>query len=149
MAFFNKIGEFAKNAADKTGDMLEINRLNSKISTENAKIAVIKGKIGDYCWQKFERGEAQDDEIAQLCGAIKACNSTIAETNEQIKAIKQEDSKPTEAVPTVTEPPIVETVSEQPVTAAEVIAEAAKCPECGASVAEGKRFCGECGAKLI
>lgn len=36
MAFFDKLGDLAKNIGDKTSDAIETNKLNSKINTENA-----------------------------------------------------------------------------------------------------------------
>ena len=34
MEFFNRIGDFAKNVGDRTNDMLEIGKLNSRIHGE-------------------------------------------------------------------------------------------------------------------
>lgn len=42
MAFFDKLGEITKNVGDKTNDMIEINKLNSKIKTERTAIETVK-----------------------------------------------------------------------------------------------------------
>lgn len=45
---FDKIGEIAKSAADKTNNMLEPNRLNSKISATQSTIAKLNAQMGNF-----------------------------------------------------------------------------------------------------
>ena len=53
MAFFDKLGEITKNVGDKTNDMIEINKLNSKIKTERTAIETVKAELGALYWAKF------------------------------------------------------------------------------------------------
>lgn len=118
--FLNKLGDMAKNAADKTGDMIEIGKLNAKISTEQATIITIKQKIGSYYYEHFDTGGEYPLEVSELCQQIKVCEHAIAEIQGEIAALKGE-------VPGEAE---------------------SKCPACGAANSLGTKFCGECGAKL-
>lgn len=125
--FFDKIGELAKTAADKTGDIIEQNRLGSKISAEEAAITELKAKIGNFYWEKFLTDGTADADILEWCEAIKTARETIVATQAEIQALKEE--KPTE------------TAAVQ--TSAEV-----SCPSCKTGNPVGTKFCKECGAKL-
>lgn len=118
--FFDKIGEIAKTAADKTGDMIEIGKLNSKISTEQANILALKQKIGGYYYEHFDANESLPPEVYELCGQIKQCEEAIISVQKEIGTLKGEA-------------PTADTV---------------KCPSCGAANAFGTKFCGSCGTKL-
>lgn len=123
--FLNKLGDMAKNAADKTGDLIEQGRLNSKISTEEATIVKLKEQIGNFYWERYASGVQTDAEIQERCEAIKTSQATIAAIRAEIDILKGE-----QAVPTATP------------------AAAVKCPACGAENPSGTKFCGECGMKL-
>lgn len=116
---FNKLSDMAKNAADKTGDMIEIGKLNAKISAEQANICTIKQSIGDYYYERFHT-EEYPTEVAELCQQIKLCEEAIASVQADIRTLKEESH--TEAT--------------------------GKCPACGAANAPSTKFCGECGGKL-
>jgi len=124
----NKVSNFAKNAADKTGDMIETARLNSKIISEENVIDGLKVKIGEYYLQKFEAGEHLDVDVMELCAEIQGIKANIAAIKTEISAIKAgKDDEPAAASP-----------------AEETIF----CPNCGASLPSGTKFCGQCGAQL-
>ena len=130
MAFFDKISDMTKNAMDKTSDMIEINRLNSKIGTEQNKILALKGKIGEHYWSKFNDGEVLDDEATILSEQIKACLLAIDETNAKIKEIKENKAAPAASVQTTCE------------------SSTKKCQNCDADVPADKKFCSECGTPI-
>lgn len=88
--FLNKLGDIAKNAADKTGDLIEIGNLNSKISAEKTTIVTIKQKIGDYYYERFDEGVEYPPEVSDLCRQIKVCEQSIAGMQEEIIALKTE-----------------------------------------------------------
>lgn len=118
--FLNKLGDIAKNAADKTGDMIEVGKLNAKISSEQATIATIKQKIGGYYYEHFEMSEEYPPEVSELCQQIKLCEQAIAGIQGEISALKGDASGKAEG----------------------------KCPACKAVNSPGTKFCGECGARL-
>lgn len=118
--FLNKLGDMAKNAADKTGDMIETGKLNAKISTEQAAIATIKQKIGGYYYERFGVDGEFPAEVSEMFQQIKLCEETIAALQGEIDNLKGEG--PGEA--------------------------AGKCPACGAANSPGTKFCGACGEKL-
>ncbi|MGE5626604.1 MAG: zinc-ribbon domain-containing protein [Solirubrobacterales bacterium] len=121
MDFFEKIGNMTKNAMDKTGEMIEINGIRSKISTEEAKISAFKGKIGEYYWNKYNEGTELDEEASNLCLEIKNSMAVIEGFNMDIEKIKANQT---------------------------TIPSGKFCKECGAKAADGVKFCSECGAKI-
>ena len=122
MAFFDKL-------RDKTSDMLEISKINNKISEEKSKIAAQKTKLADFYWAKFEAGEQLEGEAMECCAAIQAGNEAIHAFHLEIAKIKEEP--PQAAAPAGPAQPAAE--------------DSAPCGGCGAPVPLGKKFCPECG----
>ncbi|MEG1772556.1 MAG: zinc ribbon domain-containing protein [Clostridia bacterium] len=123
--FFDKIGELAKTAADKTNNMIEQGRLNSKISAEEATIAGLKERIGNFYSERYSTGAQTETEIHEWCEGIKASQAAIAAIRKEIAALKCEQS---------------------PAPASQAAA-SVKCPACGAENPCGTKFCGSCGGK--
>ena len=126
MAFLNKIGEMAKNVGDKTGDMIEVGKLNSRVSEAERRIVEKKREIGEYCWARYIANIQLDPEVAKLCAAIKEDEALIAKTQAEIRSIKADKA----AAPVVVEAGLL------------------RCQQCGTGNPEGTKFCQECGAKL-
>ena len=127
--FFDKIGEVAKSAADKTNDMLELNRLNSKISAAESSIAKLKEQIGNFYWEKAAAGAQPDAEILAWCEAIQTTVEEITSLRGEVAAIK-EGTKPSATSTPLSSPALV------------------KCPACGTENPTGTKFCSECGGKF-
>lgn len=126
MAFFNKLGEAAKNVSDSMSSTMEITRLNKEIGEENDKIVDLKAQLGALYWTKFQGGEELLPEAAELCGKIKESYAHIAEVEGKVQKVK----------------------SDKETAKAANAALMGICPECGYKVGPGKKFCPECGAKL-
>ena len=128
MAFFDKVSNIAKSAADKTGEMVEVSKINLKINECKGKVAAGKTQLGEYYWKKYESGEALDDQAMEICAQIKTENDTIEQYNNEIQKIKGAEVKGAEggAAPKA----------------------GAFCTSCGADVSGGKSFCPGCGAKV-
>ena len=129
MDFLNKLGGFAKNMGNKTNDLLEIGRLNSRIHAEEDAVEQHKFDLGDYMWEKFQTGVAMDERATVICTAIRERHQTIQGMREEIATIKharEADQKQ----------------ASQPDAGVEV------CPVCGGEIAAGCKFCGDCGAQL-
>jgi len=125
MAFLNKVGNLAKSATDKAGEMVEVTKLNTKINESKGKITTSKTQIGEYYWKKYESGEGLDDEVMEICASIKAENDTIDQLNNEIQRIKGSTGG-----------------------AGQASGSGTFCTSCGAAVPSGKNFCAGCGAKV-
>ena len=126
MAFLDKLGDLAKNVGEKTGDMVEITKLNSKISSEKSAIEGLKKQIGECCFNKYQEGGIIDEDIVAFCSSIAEHMDTISALQSEIQEIK---GKKVEA-------------------ASPEAPKGNYCPSCGAENAPGCNFCGNCGAKL-
>ncbi|MBQ4611460.1 MAG: zinc ribbon domain-containing protein [Clostridia bacterium] len=153
MAFFNRIGNFARNVSDKTGDKLEISKLKAQIRSNEDDIEELKLQLGDHIWKKFDSGVIMDEKTTEICMAIRqsvmdtaACRQAI----DSIKAAQEAARYQAEAE--------AEARSEIRAQSAELFNEVrtfaspsrpfTACPLCGAPVADDSRFCGDCGTKL-
>ena len=128
MDFLNKLGGFAKNVGNKTNDLLEIGRLNSRIHAEEDAIDQHKYDLGDYTWEKFQTGVAMDERSTVICMAIRERLRNIEAMREEIEAIKHAKAD--------------RPASSSTQTATEI------CPVCGAQVEVSCKFCGDCGTQL-
>ena len=81
-------GDFAKQVGDKTNDALEISKLNTKISAENAEIEKEKKKLSDALFERFARGEEVPDEVKEFCDNIKSHLLNIDGFKEEIEKVK-------------------------------------------------------------
>ena len=131
MAFLDKLNTIAKNVGEKTGDAIEITKLNAKISGEKSAIADLYKQLGEKIYAKYAEGAYQDADLAELFAAVNVRKANIAEAEDKISAIKAENEAKTQAVP-----------QEQAAPAGAV------CPGCGAAVAEGVKFCNQCGTRI-
>ncbi len=128
MAFFDKLGDIAKNIGDKTGDAIESTKLNSEMSSKKREVSQLKQKIGDFYYDKYKMGKVIDPEVLEFFMGVDELmleiNALQAEIN-NIKGEREYKSAP---------------VSSQPI--------GIKCSNCGTVNDIGKKFCFECGAKL-
>ena len=81
-------GDFAKQVGDKTNDALEIIKLNTKISAENAEIEKEKKKLSDALFERFARGEEVPEEVKEFCDNIKSHLLNIDGFKEEIEKVK-------------------------------------------------------------
>ena len=81
-------GDFAKQVGDKTNDALEISKLNTKISAENAEIEKEKKKLSDALFERFARGEEVPEEVKEFCDNIKSHLLNTDGFKEEIEKVK-------------------------------------------------------------
>ncbi len=148
MAFFDKIGDFAKNIGDRTGDAIEIGKLNSKINTEKNQAGDAWKKIGEYYYNLYINGSEVSPEVIEFCEAAKAHLEAAAEAQAEIERIKAENEAEAKAA--------AEAAAEAKAASAPVTSEAQPeetkdiiCADCGAAIPDGRKFCSECGAKVV
>ncbi len=87
--FMDKVGSMAKKAADKTGDMVEIGKLNAKIMSQKQGITSAKEEIGGILFEKYQKGEEMADELSKLCQQIQNIENEIASLQKEIQEIKE------------------------------------------------------------
>ena len=130
MSFLDKLGGIAKNIGDKTGDMLAVNKLNSKIHAEQQAAAEELRKIGEYYYNLFLSGGQTVPEIAEFCQSAKAHYDEAAQAQAEIGQIRAEAEA-------------AKAAAHAPATPGGTV-----CPSCGTSNTAGTKFCGQCGAQL-
>lgn len=109
MAFFDEVKKLSKNVADKGKDLVEVTKLNSQVSTEQAKIAEIFGKIGAQVYENYKAGN--DSGFGEFCAQIAEVEVKINELKSKVMEIKES--------------------AKCPQCGAEVAKETAFCPKCG------------------
>lgn len=133
MALLDKIGEFAKIAANKTEEItktigekaeaaLEIQKLTSLVGKEESKIESTYKKMGKMVWEKSQNCDCLPDEFKEECESIKASLAAIDDLKFKIANIKATAFN-----------------GDEPKTT---------CPNCGAAVGISAKFCSECGSKM-
>lgn len=133
MELFDKLGEFAKIAANKTEEItktigekaeaaMEIQKLTSQIGKEESKIESTYKKMGKMVWEKSQKCDCLPDEFKAECDAVNASLAAIEDLKFKIASVKATAFN-----------------GEEPKVA---------CPHCGAPVSVSAKFCSECGGKM-
>jgi DnaJ-class molecular chaperone with C-terminal Zn finger domain len=150
--FGKKIGDLAQNAVKKSGEMVEVTKLNINIKTEEESIDKLYDEIGKYCYVRYEAGNENDSSIIEICGKIKDHKEKISALKEKINEIKNvflcekcggEISKTSTFCGNCGAKVEVHTADVN-ITENNTIV----CPSCNKTVEEGKNFCPECGTKV-
>ena len=133
MALLDKIGEFAKIAANKNRKNYQTNRVKSNSRVGDPKINFPRSekerqnlspqqKNGQNCWEKSANRDFPPGEFKEECEAIKASLAAIDDFKFKIANIKATAFN-----------------GDEPKTT---------CPNCGAAVGISAKFCSECGSKM-
>jgi DNA-directed RNA polymerase subunit RPC12/RpoP len=150
-----KVGEAAQAAAKKSGELVEVTKLNVNINTEEDKIHKLHSQIGKSVYEKFNASGVAEEDLMAFCEAIKVHEQNIKALRDKISDVKGTkqcvgcgaDMEKTQifcskcgaknelASAAFTEEPVQQ--------AAEVT-----CPGCGATLTAGSAFCTNCGAKI-
>lgn len=92
MAFLDnltkKVGDAAKTAAKKSGELVETTKVNMAISSEEDKIKVIYAEMGKYIYSKYKGGENIDPNLIQNCQLIDGVEENIVALKEKLMQIK-------------------------------------------------------------
>lgn len=64
MAFFDKINSIAKNVGDKTGDAIEMAKINARIASERSAMNDIYRQLGEaYYAHRINGGEGEPRKL--------------------------------------------------------------------------------------
>lgn len=83
-----KMGDGAMSIARKSGDIVEITKLNSMISSEEEKIEKEFTKTGRILFEKFTAGEQVDPDLSERCNNIAIMKNNIADYKQRILELK-------------------------------------------------------------
>lgn len=86
MAFLDDLKKATKNIAQKTGDMVEISKLNLSISQEKDKINKIYTEIGQAVYEQYKAGN--DVGFGDKCAVIVEHQKAIEELQQKILELK-------------------------------------------------------------
>lgn len=148
MAFFDKARKAAQSAAKKSGELMEVTKINMNISSEEEKIKKLYVKIGKAVYEKFSSGDDVESELVEDCKVISEHEDNIKDYRQKILDIKNikkceecgaELEKDVMFCPKCGAKQEQQQVSEKPQRT---------CPSCGASVDDEIAFCPSCGANI-
>lgn len=83
-----QVGDGAKVAAKKSGDMVEVAKINMAINSEEDKIKGLYMEIGKMVFENFENTNAVDGAYADNCNRITEIKKNIADMRQKIVDIK-------------------------------------------------------------
>jgi hypothetical protein len=83
-----KVGEVAQTAAKKSGELVEITKLNMNISSEEDKIQRLFAKMGKVIYDMYCSEEDTPEAFKEDCEAVKAHKQNIEGFRAKIREIK-------------------------------------------------------------
>jgi len=83
-----KVTGTARAAAHKSGDLVQVTKLNMSIGTEEDKIEKIYTEIGKGVYELFSSSVEVNDVLKEKCEAIKSINDNIQEMKNKILDLK-------------------------------------------------------------
>lgn len=158
MAFLDnmgkKLGEAAQAAAKKSGELVEVTKLNVNINSEEDKIQKLYTQIGKKIYEKYAGSGAAEKEIAEDCETIKVHEQNVRSLKNKILEVK--NLKACTGCGTEMERgqifcskcgarneiPHNEEAEQKEVPSAVI------CAACGTVLQPGSIFCTNCGSKL-
>lgn len=153
MAFFDKINSIARNVGDKTGDAIEIAKINARIASERGAMNDIYRQLGEaYYAHRINGGEGEPAEAAAMYSQLDQRTAAIDQAQKQIVAIKAEGERRAAEAAAAEEAAKAQKNAQPGVPVADngtpAQGQGMKCPQCGAGLNADARFCPQCGAKI-
>lgn len=144
-----KVAQTAKTAAKKSGEIVEITRLNINIASEEEKIDKIYIEIGKKVYSAYLRGEEVDESFRMFCEQIKIHEENIQSIKKKILEVK--NAKVCVSCNTEIETNAIfcpKCGSKQEEKEKTETHEKNICPQCGAKVEPKSAYCMACGNKM-
>ncbi len=91
----DKVSGTAKAAAQKSGEVVQITKLNRNISLDEEKIEKIFNELGKGLFELYSSGEEINETFIEKCETIKALKDNIEEMNHKILELKGLKACPT------------------------------------------------------
>jgi ribosomal protein L40E len=148
--FTKKVTETAKAVSKKSGDLVEVTKLNMSINTEQDKIEKVYAEMGKSVYELFSKGGDVEEPFRESCEKIKAYEKSIEEMKQKIletKNVKICTGCGTELELEIAFCPKCGAKQEMPQPPVQQPTEKT-CADCGAVNGLEAAFCGKCGAKL-
>jgi hypothetical protein len=82
------VGDSAVTVAKKSGEVVEITKLNASISAENDKIKILYEEIGEEVYAKYKQGETVIDAMLGKCEEIQQISQNLDCIKQRILEIK-------------------------------------------------------------
>ena len=149
-----KVGEAAQAAAKKSGELVEVTKLNVNISSEEDKVQKLYAQIGKSVYERYSASGVAEDYAREACEQIKVHEQNIKSLRDKIaevKGVKSCISCGTEMERTQifcskcgAKNDITPVAAEEPVQQAATIS----CPSCGSTLAADSVFCTNCGTRV-
>ena len=80
--------KITKTVAGKTGNIVDVTKLNLALSDTERKIAALNEKIGEMVYAKYLEGALTSDEYEELCKEIDAFKTEQEDIKAQIADLK-------------------------------------------------------------
>ncbi|MCX7708556.1 MAG: zinc ribbon domain-containing protein [Clostridia bacterium] len=151
-----KVTTTAKTAVKKSGDIVEVTKLNMSISAEEDKIQKAYTEIGKAVYEDFKNNAEVGAAAKEICEKIKSYEESIKEIKQKILDLKRIKACPgcgTELELEIAFCPKCGAKQEipQPKEEPAAVEEEPKekpCPSCGVINSPDSAFCTKCGIKL-
>ncbi|NJD03952.1 MAG: zinc ribbon domain-containing protein [Ruminiclostridium sp.] len=86
--FTRKVSDTAKAAAKKSGNVVELTRLNMNIGAEEEKIKKLHSEMGKLLYDVYQDGEQINEDILPFCEKIDVIYGTIEEMKTKILELR-------------------------------------------------------------
>ena len=86
--FTSKVSDTAKAAARKSGELVEVTKLNASINQETEKIDKNYEAIGKIIYEKYFKGEKFTEDIKAKCDEIIEYNAVIQGMKDRVNELK-------------------------------------------------------------
>lgn len=147
-----KVGEAAQAAAKKSGELVEITKLNVNIGSEEDKIQKLYTQIGKSIFEKYNATGMADADVKDNCEAIKLHEQNIKALKDKIMEVKSvKNCVSCGSEMDKTQLFCAKCGSRNDIAPSQETAQQSAtmfCPSCGATLPAGSAFCTGCGAKL-
>lgn len=86
----DKLNEITKTIGDKTGDAVEIAKINTKIMSEKHAVEECKKKIGELVVEQYKAGETFNEGISAILAEIGVHEGAISDLEASKEAVKED-----------------------------------------------------------
>jgi hypothetical protein len=148
-----KVGGAAQSAAKKSSGLVEVTKLNVRISSEQDKIQKLYTQLGKKLYEECRQDMEINQDLNHICKKIDTRNKTIESLQQRILQIKELKVCPNcglemqLSVPYCsscgTKQEIPKITLQQSIPATPVIT----CPTCNKELEKNMTFCSYCGSK--